>query len=170
MLQWWLGTIWRCMAGGGRRWVLVHDKLLEENTVQAPFSSSSIIGVLDKLANQTLTVCPGIKAYSYKTSIGYNLKRAVTNNCPPNSVRDCVPLFMTSHPRKSHHCAPNAFHWSGNSQKYMTSWQLLRLHWQSGCSKVAFDVLSPSSKEPDSITREKLLISYNQKLNTILKR
>ena len=52
--------------------LLVYDKVLEENTVQAPFSSSSIIASLDKLANPSLSVCPGIKGHSiYKTSIGY---------------------------------------------------------------------------------------------------
>ena len=75
---------------GGAYKLLVYDKLLEENTVQAPFPSSSIVASLDKLANRGLTVCLGIKGYStYKTSIGYDLKRAVTNNCPPNSARDC---------------------------------------------------------------------------------
>ena len=36
--------------------LLVYDKLLEENTVQAPFPSSSIIVSLDKLTNRTWTV------------------------------------------------------------------------------------------------------------------
>lgn len=132
--------------------LLVYDKLLEENTVQAPFSSSSITAPLDKLANPSLSVCPGIKGYSiYKTSIGYDLKRAVTNNCPPNSVRDCECTIMYDQPstRKSLLCAKCvSLKWQLAKRKRehdaLTTPE--RRHRQSSGSKVAFDVLSPSSK------------------------
>lgn len=91
---------------GGAYKLLVYDKLLEESTVQAPFPSSSVVASLDKLANRALSVCPGIKGYSmYKTSIGYDLKRAVTNNCPPNSSRDCTIIYEQPSTWKSLLCA-----------------------------------------------------------------
>ena len=56
---------------------LIYDKLLEENTVQAPFPASSIILSLDKMADHTLNACPGIKGYTtYKTTIGNDLKKS----------------------------------------------------------------------------------------------
>lgn len=129
---------------GGAYKLLVYDKLLEENTVQAPFPSSSIVASLDKLANRGLTVCPGIKGYStYKTrtSIGYDLKRAVTNNCPPNSARnrECTIIYDQPSTRKSPLCA----------KCVSLKWQLSKRkkeHDELTISKVAFDVLSPSSK------------------------
>ena len=48
-------AVWLVVEEDGCYKLLVYDKLLEENIVQAPFSSSSVIGVLDKLANRTLT-------------------------------------------------------------------------------------------------------------------
>ena len=132
--------------------LLVYDKLLEENTVQAPFSSSSVIVPLDRLANRTWTVCPGIKGYSaYKTSIGYDLKRAVTDNCPPNSARDCecTIVYDQLSTRKSLLCSSCiSLKWQLTKRKKehdeMTTTERLRR--QSSGSKVAFDVLSPSSK------------------------
>ena len=137
---------------GGAYKLLVYDKLLEENTVQAPFPSSSIVASLDKLADRGLIVCPGIKGYStYKTSIGYDLKRAVTNNCPPNSARDseCTIIYDQPSTRKSPLCAKCvSLKWQLSKRKKehdeLTSTE--RLHRQSSSSKVAFDVLSPSSK------------------------
>ena len=56
--------------GGAYKLLVYYDKLLEENTVQAPFPSSSIVSSMDKLANRGLIVCPGIKGYStYKTIV-----------------------------------------------------------------------------------------------------
>ena len=95
---------------GGAYKLLVYDKLLEENTVQAPFPSSSIVASLDKLANRGLIVCPGIKGYStYKTSIGYDFKEPL-----PTTVHQIQPATvnapsMTSHPPENHHCVPNVF-------------------------------------------------------------
>ena len=125
---------------------------MEENTVQAPFPSSSIIPSLDKLANHTLTVCPGIKGYtSYKTTIGYDLKRVVTNNCPPNSARDseCTIMYDQPSTKKSALCAKCiSLKWQLTKRKKehdeLTTPERLRR--RSSSSKVAFDVLSPSSK------------------------
>ena len=51
--------VWLIVEDGVYK-VLVYDKLLEENTVQAPFPSSSITASLDKLANRTLSGNKGV--------------------------------------------------------------------------------------------------------------
>lgn len=54
--------------------LLVHDSLLEDSRITNPLQKSSVVDVLDKLADCTWTVCLGIKGYSvYHTSIGYHL-------------------------------------------------------------------------------------------------
>ena len=52
-------AVWLVVEDGVYK-VFVYDKRLEENSVQAPFPSSSITASLDKLANRTLSGNKGV--------------------------------------------------------------------------------------------------------------
>ena len=77
------------VKGDGTFSLLVYDQMLKEGCVKGPLSSSSIVPVLDKLANPQIVVSIGIQSYSeFKASIGYDLRRVVPISCPPDSVRN----------------------------------------------------------------------------------
>ena len=97
------------------------------------------------------------------------------NNCLPNSALDCECAIIYDQPStKSHLCASNAFHWSGNSlteRKNMMSWQLLKDFIENlVVPKWAFDVLSPSSKRARFNNMRKTIHQLQPNLNTILRR
>ena len=83
------------VKGDGTFSLLVYDQMLEEGCVKGPLSSSSIVPVLDKLANPQMVVSIGIQSYSeFKASIEYDLRRVVHISCPPDSVHDIeCPVF-----------------------------------------------------------------------------
>ena len=77
--------------------LLVHNKVMEEGVVESTLlPSSSIIKVLDKIADPNIVVCSSIQEYStFKGRIGYDMKRVFHVNFPPDSVRDidCSVIF-----------------------------------------------------------------------------
>ena len=77
--------------------LLSHGRALEESVVTPPFNASCILQTLSQLEpDEPWVVCPGIRGYSaYRESIGFDIKRVVTGNCPPDSVRDreCTILY-----------------------------------------------------------------------------
>ena len=133
--------------------LLAHDSLLEDSTISTPFHTSSVVDILNKLADCAWVVCLGIKGYSvYHTSIGYHLNRVVPKKCIPDTARDheCAIMYQ----QQSRRCSPVC------SKCMSLKWQLARRKRehddltpseratrQSTSSKVPFDILSPVSKK-----------------------
>ena len=68
---------------------LLHEKTLEEGTVQSPIDSSSL-PILEKFDNVHLEIRPGVKDYSFfRASIGFDIERALRMSWPPDTARDC---------------------------------------------------------------------------------
>ena len=131
--------------------LLVCDESVEESTVQTPLSSSSILQALNKLADQTWIVCPGVNSYSvYKASIGYDLNRVVMVNFPPNSARDseCTVLYQcTSNKKRCSKCCSLKWQLSRRKREHDKITPCQRACRQSSSSKVPFHVSSPRSKK-----------------------
>ena len=74
--------------------LLVYDQKLVEGVIEGPLSLSSLVPVLDKLANAQLVVCAGISDYSeIKASIGYDVRGVVPVSCPPYYMKVEKSLF-----------------------------------------------------------------------------
>ena len=68
---------------------LLHEKTLEEGTVQSPIDSNSL-PILEKFDDVHLEIRPGVKDYSFfRASIGFDIKRALRMSWPPDTARDC---------------------------------------------------------------------------------
>ena len=133
--------------------LLAYDNLLENNVVTTPFKASCIVPTLNKLADCSWAVCPGIKDYSvYKDSIGYNLKRVAVNNCLPDSVRDheCTVMYQqrsTSRSPICGKCTSLKWHLTRRKREHDDLTPSQRAKRQSSSSKVPFDTLSPVSQK-----------------------
>uniref|UniRef100_A0A1X7UZT1 Uncharacterized protein n=1 Tax=Amphimedon queenslandica TaxID=400682 RepID=A0A1X7UZT1_AMPQE len=127
----------------------IYDSVIEDSVVTVPFENSSVIATLNKLADCSWIVCPGIKGYSvYKDSIGFHLKSVIINNYPPDSVRHqkCNIMYHQLSAKSSSVCSDClTLKWQLTTRKRehddITSFE--RTECQSSCSRVPFDLLSP---------------------------
>ena len=139
---------------GGEFRLLSHDKSLVEGVVTLPIvPTSNFHEAVEKLANEKWAVCPGVKDYStYKSSIGYDLKRVMTSCWPPDSARgcECPVLYEKRSTRKSALCSKcTSLKWrlAARKREHEQFTSEHRLHRQRASSTVQFEVLSPHSKK-----------------------
>ena len=128
------------------------DKCLEEGMAKLPLAGSDLSQAIERLCNEKWIVSPGIKPYStYKKSIGYDLKRVVMSEWPPDTARDyeCTVFYEKSTTQKTPLCKKCvSLKWRLSARK-MEHDQLTDEHRrqrQQSSSTVPFDFLSPESK------------------------
>ena len=140
------------VAESGQYKLMAYEKPLEEGTIQTPFGVSSL-PILGKLGSAEWLVCPGVKGYStYKSCIGYDLRRVTASCWPPDSARDCecCVFYARNHTRKTAMC----------DKCTLLKWRLAarkrehdqispghRIQHQQASSTMQFDNLSPASKK-----------------------
>lgn len=153
--------------------LLVHDKVMEEGVVESTLlPSSSIIKVLDKLADPNIVVCSGIQEYStFKGRIGYDMKRVFHVNFPPDSVHDidCSVIFEDKATQRKTTCSKcMSLKWelARRKREHDNLTQSQVKEQQSSSSHVPYDALSPCSKKArfenmrDTIHRLKSKVEY----------
>ena len=152
--------------------LLVHNKVMEGVVESTLLPSSSIIKVLDKLADPNIVVCSGIQEYStFKGRIGYDMKRVFHVNFPPDSVRDidCSVIFEDKATQRKTTCSKcMSLKWELARRKSehdnLTQSQVKER--QSSSFHVPYDALSPCSKKArfenmrDTIRRLKSKVEY----------
>lgn len=131
----------------------VYNNVLEENRITLPFEDSCAVP-LQKLADKSWLVCPGVQRYSdYKDRIGYDLKRVIVNHCPPNSVRDqeCTILYQQRSCRQRStlcsKCLSLKWQLSRRKREHEELTPADRASRQSSSSHVPIKLLSPMSQE-----------------------
>lgn len=134
----------------------VYDHILEEGSItfandRSVLSSTFLSGLLNKLADQSWTVCPGIPEYSaFQVSIGYDCKQVVVMNMPPDSA--ACPMFYLKSGGKSREtdscqkCTSLKWYLQKRKRARDDITPDVKEQWQSCHSKVRFDYLSPTSK------------------------
>ena len=157
--------------------LLCYEKTLEEGVLSIPVSCCSVIGSINKLADISWEVCPGIGSYStYSGSIGYNLKRVVKVNCfLPDSVRDheCPVLYQRSPMKKSPICDKcTSLKWDLTKRKrtHDEMTQSQRIKRQCTNSNVPFNVLSPTSQKARVNNMRKTIKNMQSKVEYCSKR
>ena len=132
--------------------LLLYEKTEAEGTVQPPFTLSSI-PVLHQLDDAQWVICPGVKLYSsFQATIGYDIKRVVKTNWPPDTARDCQcnVWHRKSHSKKTcmcDKCSLLQLHLSARKREHDRYTPAQRKQRQQASSTVSFDLLSPASKK-----------------------
>ena len=135
----------------GRYKCLVYDHTVQEGSYDN--QCISLTNLLERMNNRHWVVCPGIKDYSmYKTTIGYDLKRAKPCYWPANSVRDveCCMWYNKNPIKKLDLCEKcTKFKWQlvARSKTHAATSPGHKRQRQKESSRYPFDRLSPASKK-----------------------
>ena len=95
------------VEGDGKYKISSLDKCLEEGLAKLHFAGSDLSQAIERLYDEKWIVRPGIKRYAtYKSSIGYDLKKVVMSKWPPDTARDhgCTIIYARSSTQKTPLC------------------------------------------------------------------
>ena len=132
--------------------LMAYEKTLQEGTIETPFTASSL-PILGRVGDAEWVVCRGVKGYStYKSSIGYDMRRVAVSCWPPDTARDSeCSIFYEKHSTQKtqmcEKCTSLKWHLAARKREHDQLSPGHRLERQQVGSTVQFDNLSPASKK-----------------------